>query len=347
MPHVPTEVAGFKIGRRIGSGSFGDVYLGRRGSEEVAVKLERISARRAQLQQEWKLYGTLAGAPGIPEVFWYGTVGKYNALVMELLGPSLEELFKRCGKSFSAKTVLLLADQMIALLQYVHSKGILHRDIKPNNFLIGRGANASQIYIVDFGLSKVYLDRKSKKHIPYREGRTGLTGTARYTSLNNHLGVELSRRDDLEGLGYVLVRMFKGTLPWQGIKAETKQIRNEHIKLSKMSTKLVDLCLGLPSEFIEYIAACRNLAFEDEPPYDEFRFLMQKALAREKNPRDRCYDWNNDKDSDTETTSYSSRDSKWSVVNKSARKRKKNRDANTDDDDDGASKRSRTDFSQD
>jgi serine/threonine protein kinase len=321
MPRVPREVGGYKLGSKIGSGSFGEVYAGRgRNGEEVAVKLEKVSKTGTQqLAHEWKLYSSLAGSPGVPQVYWFGTEGKYNALVMELLGSSLEDLFKRCDKRFSSKTVLMLADQMIRLLQFVHSRGIVHRDIKPNNFLVGRGAKANQIYIVDFGLSKSYIDRKTGKHASYKDGRTGLTGTARYTSVSNHQGVDLARRDDLEGLGYVLVRMFTGTLPWQGIKAETKPLRNEKIKAKKMATSLQELCQGLPREIMEYLATCRNLGFYDEPPYDELRDLMRSVLVRENHENDKLFDWNDEKDSDM-STDYS-KNSPVSEAARSGRKR--------------------------
>lgn len=301
-PRLPREVGGYRLGRQLGSGSFGEVYHGRRGSEEVAIKLERSSCRRSQLIHEWKLYSTLAGGTGIPQVYWYGTVGKYNAMVMELLGPSLEDLFRRCCSRFSVKTALMCADQMLQRLQHVHARGVVHRDIKPNNFLVGRGEHANQIYIVDFGLSKTYLDRKTRQHVPYRDGRKGLTGTARYTSIGNHLGVELTRRDDLEGLGYVLLRMLRGTLPWQGIKAETKQLRNDRIKAKKVATTIEELCDGVPEELAEYLATCRNLEFDEEPPYDDLRNLMREALMNRGYKYDLAYDWSGARQSDVSTS---------------------------------------------
>lgn len=283
----PREVAGYELGRRLGSGSFGEVYEGRRGRRRVAVKLERRDSKRSQLAHEWKLYGLLRGC-GVPEVSWFGRVGRYNALVMELLGLSLEDLFKRHDKAFSLKTVLMCGEQMIDRLQHCHSLGILHRDIKPNNFMIGR-ADSGRIYIADFGLSKAFLEKG--QHVNYREGRKGLTGTARYTSINNHMGVELSRRDDLEAVGYVLLRMLRRTLPWQGIKADSKEARNQLIKQCKLANPPAQLCKGLPAAFQEYLETCRALAFDAEPPYEELKALMRRGLAEAQQKSDGQFDW--------------------------------------------------------
>ncbi|KAI5279603.1 Casein kinase I isoform delta-A, partial [Ascosphaera acerosa] len=193
---------------------------------------------------------------------------------MDSLGPSLEDLFNFCKRQFSLRTVCLLALQLLTRLEFVHSRSIIHRDIKPDNFLMGRGPDSRTVYVVDFGLSKRFRDQVSGQHIPYREGKS-LTGTARYASLNTHLGKEQSRRDDLESLGFVLTYFARGQLPWQGIKG-AKQHKYERIKETKKATPIETLCFGLPHEFVKYFAYCRNLKYEEKPDYSYLRALFQR-----------------------------------------------------------------------
>ncbi|KAI5445502.1 Casein kinase 1-like protein 1, variant 4 [Lathyrus oleraceus] len=180
----------YRLVRKIGSGSFGEIYLGTniQTNEEVGVKLENVRTKNPQLLYESKLYRILQGEPGIPNIKWFGVDGDYNVLVMDLLGPSLEEMFNFCNRKLSLKTVLMLAEQMIKRVEFVHSKSFLHRDIKPDNFLMGLGKRENQVYCIDFGLAKKYRDSSTHRHIPYRENKN-LTGTARYASMNTHLGI--------------------------------------------------------------------------------------------------------------------------------------------------------------
>ncbi|XP_019191877.1 PREDICTED: casein kinase 1-like protein 1 isoform X2 [Ipomoea nil] len=282
----------YRLGRKIGSGSFGEIYLGTniQTNEEVAIKLENVKTKHPQLLYESKLYRILQGGTGIPNVRWFGVEGDYNVLVMDLLGPSLEDLFNFCSRKLSLKTVLMLADQMINRVEFVHSKSFLHRDIKPDNFLMGLGRRANQVYIIDFGLAKKYRDTSTHQHIPYRENKN-LTGTARYASMNTHLGIEQSRRDDLESLGYVLMYFLRGSLPWQGLKAGTKKQKYEKISEKKVSTSIEALCRGYPTEFASYFHYCRSLRFEDKPDYAYLKRIFRDLFIREGFQFDYVFDW--------------------------------------------------------
>ncbi|XP_031477219.1 casein kinase 1-like protein 3 [Nymphaea colorata] len=282
----------YKLGRKIGSGSFGEIYLSAHieTNEVVAVKLENGKTKHPQLLYEAKLYKILQGGSGIANIRWSGVDGEDNVLVLDLLGPSLEDLFVYCGRKFSLKTVLMLADQMITRIEYMHSKGFLHRDIKPDNFLMGLGKKANQVYIIDFGLAKRYRDSASNRHIPYRENKN-LTGTARYASCNTHIGIEQSRRDDLESLGYVLLYFLRGSLPWQGLRAATKKQKYDKICEKKVSTPIEVLCKSYPVEFASYLHYCHSLTFDQRPDYGFLKRLFRDLFTREGYEFDYVFDW--------------------------------------------------------
>lgn len=282
----------YRLIRKLGSGSFGDIYLGHNitNGEEVAVKLESTKARHPQLLYESKLYKILQGGVGIPHIRMSGTEREYNVLVMDLLGPSLEDLFNFCSRRFTMKTVLMLADQMINRIEHMHNKNFIHRDIKPDNFLMGIGRHCNKVFIIDFGLAKKFYDTRTRKHILYREDKN-LTGTARYASINAHLGIEQSRRDDMESLGYVLMYFNRGSLPWQGLKANNKKQKYEKISEKKMSTNVEVLCKGFPSEFAMYLNYCRALRFEEKPDYTYLRQLFRVLFQTLNHQFDYLFDW--------------------------------------------------------
>ena len=282
----------FRIGKKIGSGSFGDIYHGTNliSGEEVAIKLESIRSRHPQLDYESRVYKYLSGGVGIPFLRWFGREGEYNALVMDLLGPSLEDLFNYCHRQFSYKTIIMLALQMICRVQYMHGRSFIHRDIKPDNFLMGTGRRGSTVHAIDFGLSKKYRDFNTHRHIPYRENKS-LTGTARYASLNTHLGIEQSRRDDLESLGYMLIYFCKSSLPWQGLKATTKKQKYDRILEKKLCISIDSLCQGLPIEFAQYMTYCRNLVFDEKPDYLYLARLFKDLSIKLDYHNDHLFDW--------------------------------------------------------
>ena len=209
---------------------------------------------------------------------------------MELLGKSLEDVFQQQQKKFSIKTVCMIGIQMIDRLEFVHNRNIIHRDIKPDNFVLGLDNKSHIIYILDFGLSKKYRSSRTHQHIKFNVNKK-LTGTARYASINALKGCEQSRRDDLEAIGYVLMYFLRGSLPWQGLHVHKGEDRYKKILAKKKSTSAEELCLGFPNEFVEYINYTRNLEFEADPDYKFLRGLLVSALEKQNSNYDFWYDW--------------------------------------------------------
>ncbi|OAV95487.1 CK1/CK1 protein kinase [Puccinia triticina 1-1 BBBD Race 1] len=282
----------YRIVENIGSGSFGDIYLAVDidSGEEVAVKVESARTKHPTLQYEAQIYKKLAGEDGVPHLRWFGVENDYNAMVIDLLGPDLEELFNRCGRKFSLKTVLLLADQLITLLESVHNKYYIHRDIKPDNFVMGAGKRVNQVHIIDFGLAKKYRDPETLLHIPYREEKK-FVGTARFASTNTHLGVEQGRRDDMEALAHMLIYFLRGDLPWQGLQAPNKQRKYDLILGKKMTVYSEKLCRKLPREFAILLNYSRSIRFHDAPDYAWLRELFRDLSVSKGFAYDYVFDW--------------------------------------------------------
>ncbi|CAJ1031003.1 Protein tyrosine kinase/Protein kinase domain/Fungal protein kinase, putative [Leishmania lindenbergi] len=287
----------FRIQERLGGGAFGEVFKGIEvnSGHPVAMKMELTKYDcRSHLNLESRIYKKFNECPvtiGIPKSYYCGRVGDYTVMVMDLLGPCLEDLFDVCHHKFNIKTVCMIGIQIIQRLQYLHSVGYLHRDIKPENFVMGLGANSHVVYVIDVGLSKAWRDSKGK-HIPYAEGRS-LTGTARYVSINTHQGIQQSRRDDLESVSYMLAYFVRGSLPWQGLKSPKRDVHFERIRDIKIATPPAELCKGCPHQLTDYLAYTRSLEFEAEPNYRHCVELLSAAIRDMGEEYDYCYQWIN------------------------------------------------------
>ena len=281
----------YRVKKKLAEGAFGEVYLGQAtvNNEYVAIKVEPRKKQRPVLESEAFLLFSISSV-GIPEVKSFGKVKNYNVLVEPLLGKSLFDIFAENHKNMPVEDVCLIGKQVIDRIQWVHSKNIIHRDIKPDNFLIGR-KDPNVIYLIDFGLSKKYRSSNTNKHI--RFGLTGkLTGTVRFASANALRGGEQSRRDDIESIGYMLVYFLKKKLPWQGVRANKRMER--YFKVYKMKKTITpeELCCGLFPEMVEYISYAKKLEFEQEPDYNYLRSLFKNMLKRIHNTNDQLvFSW--------------------------------------------------------
>lgn len=276
----------YRIKEKLGAGSFGTVYLALDVSTGnlVAVKVEPAKTQHPQLLHEAKILKAMQGVTGFPKLYWYGHLGDCVAMVMERLGPTLDAVFCSWGKRhFPVNLVAMFGIQLVKRLRALHEAGFIHRDVKPENFLLGNSQDSSTTFCVDFGLGKRWRDNNGK-HIPFVTGRS-LTGTARYASVNAHAGYEPSRRDDLISLGYSLIYFAKGGhLPWQGLRASNKDKKYARIMQKKRSTTLSSLCSGLPTEFTYFLSHVIGLGFDQTPHYDSLLDLLRTVAKTYQNP---------------------------------------------------------------
>ena len=300
----------YRIIKMVGCGAFGEIHLAYDVNMKAlrAIKFEMANHKNPQLKHEYSVLeqlnkheggggGGTRGAgevfTGVPKVYYFDRLEhKYNFMVMEFLGPSLGDLFQLKERNFGMETVLMIAIQVLSRIEYIHEKGFIHRDIKPENFVIGLNEKSNLVYLIDYGLSKRYKDKNSGQHIPYRENKQ-LVGTVRYASVNAHLGIEQSRRDDLEGIGYVLVYFYLGRLPWQN-KTDKGKPLTQKITEKKLTTPPELLCKKMPREFSYYFHYCKNLKFEDRPDYNSLKSMFADLLmSRMKinGIKELIYDW--------------------------------------------------------
>jgi serine/threonine protein kinase len=267
---------------KVGEGSFGNIYKGfhKDNKSTVAIKIDK---NQGLLRHEAKIYNILKNAIFIPKIRLFGKDGNYSYLIMDLLNVSLGKLVT-LKKSFSLKTTLMIILNILDSIEIIHSKNIVHRDIKPDNFMISTNKDDKNIYFIDFGLSKIY---KPKLQLHPNKSK-GMIGTARYASINTHNEFEYSWRDDMESLGYLFIYIYTGSLPWQGLP-----IKNKKLKLSKIcEIKKTHIFSDIPKAFIFYLDYCKKMHFTDKPNYAYLKKLFLNLFHKNNFTMDYKYDWN-------------------------------------------------------
>ncbi len=282
--------------QRLGGGSFGHVYkcLNIKTNKEYSIKVESNDITNPQLFHEYKILKLLEGNEGIPNTYLFKNIGGESILIIDLLGPNLEDILQDTkSKKFTLKTCLMTLKQLIERLKIIHKEGIIHRDLKPENLLVNKNIRNSLIYLIDYGLSKKYKDAKNDMHIPFRNERP-ITGTIRYISINTHKGFEQSRRDDIESALYIIVYFLNGKLDWDGIKCKTKDEKIKKIMEKKEEFKNNKEYKKLPQSFSQIFQYVYNINFEEKPNYEYIFGVINKGLEQydgESNYEKTLYDW--------------------------------------------------------
>ena len=278
------------VSHQIGKGSFGRVFkvLPKKDpTHSLAAKISLHSG--SNLEKEANILQSLVAEPGFPRLHEFFSELGQGVLVMNLLGANIGNLHKKCLERFSLKTVLQLALQSLTRIEALHKQGMVHRDIKPENLVMGDGqTDQNTLYLIDFGLATSYLD-KTGHHVPFSKNGNAV-GTLYYMSVFGHLGIQASRRDDLISLGYVLIHLLKGSLPWMNVSGEFQE-KIKKIFYMKSTMNYEKLCEGLPHEFVEYFIYVSTLPFYQNPKYEYLDGLFKKMLDDLKEKENGIFDW--------------------------------------------------------
>ncbi|XVF69759.1 hypothetical protein PTKIN_Ptkin11bG0107400 [Pterospermum kingtungense] len=281
----------YKIERKLGKGGFGQVFVGRRvsgGNEratgsaamEVALKFEHRNSKGCNYgpPYEWQVYNALGGSHGVPKVHYKGKQGDYYVMVMDMLGPSLWDVWNSSGQAMSEEMVACIAVESLSILEKMHSKGYVHGDVKPENFLLGQPSTSQEkkLFLVDLGLATKWKDSSSGLHVDYDQRPDMFRGTVRYASVHAHLGRTASRRDDLESLAYTLIFLHRGRLPWQGYQGDNKSFL---VCKKKMATSPEMLCCFCPPPLKLFLEIVVNMKFDEEPNYSKLISLFESSIG--------------------------------------------------------------------
>lgn len=284
----------YQVEAKLGEGAFGQVYkvLNREDHKKYAAKFEDVKSNHQELYVEYKiLKRILKGGPviGFVNQHYYGVSNGLNMLVVDLLGDNLEKKLEDCNGKFSLKTVLMIFEQVMRRVEFIHGAKIIHRDIRPRNLLVGLGVESRSIYLIDFGKGKKYMD-SSGDHIKMKEQKLPV-GNVRYTSIQADKGHDQSRRDDLEAVLYILAYFMTGKLPWKGLKASSIYEKYKQIRAIKAKVEPEDIFAGCPIEFAKMLTYVRGLEFDETPDYNYFKAITKSLLMANKFQLDYIYDW--------------------------------------------------------
>ncbi|KAD5961699.1 hypothetical protein E3N88_13172 [Mikania micrantha] len=281
----------YKVERKLGKGGFGQVFVGRRvtggterisgpGAMEVALKFEHRNSKGCSYgpPYEWQVYNTLGGSHGVPKVHYKGKQGEYYVMVMDMLGPSLWDVWNSLGQSMSSEMVSCIAVEALSILDKMHARGYVHGDVKPENFLLGQPSSSQEkkLFLVDLGLATKWRESGNGQHVDYDQRPDMFRGTVRYASVHAHLGRTASRRDDLESLAYTLIFLHRGRLPWQGYQGDNKSFL---VCKKKMSTSPEVLCSFCPVPVRQFLEIVVNMKFDEEPNYSKLISLFEGLIG--------------------------------------------------------------------
>ena len=280
----------YSLKHLIAKGSFGEVYMGTNifNKKNYALKIEKSQNNESVLKEEVYILLLIKG-PGIPSVISFGVSCKYHILVEELLGESINTIFKKNKNKFNLKDTCMFALQALERIEYIHSKNYLHRDIKPGNFLVGN-PDKSQIYLIDFGNAKKYRSSKTGKLQRYNK-KNEIYGTPMFLSWNALNVVETTRKDELESLGLLFIYLHKGSLPWSKLKVKNAKEAIACIKFMREKTSLEELCSKMPREMFEYMDYINKLNFENRPNYNYLKSLFLNILRKIGEKNDLMFSW--------------------------------------------------------
>ena len=273
-------------------GSYGVVFTGveLKNNNEVAIKIQSISDSIDLKDEAFRLI-ILKGI-GIPKYYTFGKIDNYQILVEEKLGNSLSQIKFNKNNSLTIKDYCMIFIQIIQRLKFIHKKGIIHRDIKPQNFLFGNQLKSNNIlHLIDFGLSKKIISSKTGKHIIFKY--TGkLIGTLRYSSAYSMRGIEQTRRDDLIAAFYMIVYLIKGKLPWQNLKGKTEMETYMKIYAYKVNLSTKEFCKNLPEEFGFILEDLNKLKFSEKPNYEKYIRLLEQTIIKIGEVNNNIFSWN-------------------------------------------------------